>query len=86
MNRRAGSLREAAPCAVIKTVAVFQKFFFAMGSGTAGMDQTKLTVVSQHPYLNYATLEICAAEFHLCARSSGDAGRVVSTGVQQCDS
>lgn len=46
MNQHAGSLREAAHCDVIKTVSVFQRFLSAMGSGTAGMDQMKLTVVS----------------------------------------
>lgn len=46
MNRHAGSQQEAARCAVIKTDSVFQRFLSVMESGTAGMDQMKLTVVS----------------------------------------
>lgn len=46
MNQHVGSLQEAVHCAVIKTISVFLKFLSAMGSGTAGMDQMKLTVVN----------------------------------------
>lgn len=52
MNQHAGSLREAAHYAVIKTVYVYLKFLSAMGKGTAGMDQMKLTVVSLLSDLN----------------------------------
>lgn len=46
MNQHAGRQQEAVRCAAIKIVSVFQKFLSAMGSGTAGMDQMKLTAVS----------------------------------------
>lgn len=82
MNRLAGSLQEAVHCAVIRTISVFLRFLSAMGKGTAGMDQMKLTAVSRLSDLNQSF----ATEFYHWGKSSRDGGRVVTTWVSQNDS